>query len=148
MKPFPNRTSAFQRIRLSPDSPNKGRDIHEESYRWPSATLSTRLCHKESAQALRPAAALPAALGGRDSTGYYGLSARVPTLAISQPTLWESEPVPALLMSQVLCCRRCPLDPLTWRTTLGASLLGYKALEAPALPYVDTPVAAQGVGLY
>jgi hypothetical protein len=26
-------------------------------------------------------------LGGRDSTGYYGLSAPAPTLAISQPTL-------------------------------------------------------------
>jgi hypothetical protein len=38
-------------------------------------------------EALRPAAALPATLGGRDSTGYYGLSAPVPTLAISQPTL-------------------------------------------------------------
>jgi hypothetical protein len=40
-----------------------------------------------TAQALRLAAALPAALGGRDSTGYYGLSAPVPTWAISQPTL-------------------------------------------------------------
>lgn len=58
MKPFPNWTSAFQRIRLSPDSPDQGRDIHEESYRRPSATLSTLLCHQESAQALRPAAAL------------------------------------------------------------------------------------------
>ena len=38
-------------------------------------------------EALRPATALPVALGGRYSTGYYGLSAPVPTLAISQPTL-------------------------------------------------------------
>jgi hypothetical protein len=40
-----------------------------------------------TAEVLRPATALPVALGGRDSTGYYGLSAPVPTLAISQPTL-------------------------------------------------------------
>jgi len=40
-----------------------------------------------TAEALCPATALPVALGGRDSTGYYGLSAPVPTLAISQPTL-------------------------------------------------------------
>jgi hypothetical protein len=38
-------------------------------------------------EALRPDTALPVSLGGRDSTGYYGLSAPVPTLAISQPTL-------------------------------------------------------------
>jgi hypothetical protein len=38
-------------------------------------------------------------------------------------------------MSQVLCCVRCPLDPLTWRTTLGTSQLGCKAALAPALPY-------------
>jgi hypothetical protein len=41
----------------------------------------------ESAEALRPATVLPVTLGGRHSTGYYGLSAPVPTLAISQPTL-------------------------------------------------------------
>jgi hypothetical protein len=92
MKPFPNRTSTFQRIRLSPDSPNKGRDIQWESYRQPSATLSHLSCHLESAQALRPAAALPAALGGRDSTGYYGLSAPVPALVISRPILAEAGP--------------------------------------------------------
>jgi hypothetical protein len=40
-----------------------------------------------TAEALRPATALPVALGGRHSTDYYGLSAPVPTLAISQPTL-------------------------------------------------------------
>ena len=38
-------------------------------------------------EALRPATALPVTLVGRDSHGYYGLSAPVPTLAISQPTL-------------------------------------------------------------
>jgi len=38
-------------------------------------------------EALRPATALPVTLDGRDSTGYYSLSAPVPTLAISQPTL-------------------------------------------------------------
>jgi len=41
----------------------------------------------ESAEALRPATALPVTLGGRNATGYYGLSAPVPTLASSQPTL-------------------------------------------------------------
>jgi hypothetical protein len=46
----------------------------------------------ESAQALRPAAALPAALGGRDSTGYYGLSAPVPALVISRPTIAGAGP--------------------------------------------------------
>ena len=40
-----------------------------------------------TAKALRPAAALPTALVGRNPHGYYGLSAPVPTLAISQPTL-------------------------------------------------------------
>ncbi len=40
-----------------------------------------------TAEALRPATALPVALVGRDSIGYDGLSAPVPTLAISQPTL-------------------------------------------------------------
>jgi hypothetical protein len=39
------------------------------------------------AEALRPATALPVALGRRDSTGYYGLSAPLLVLAISQPTL-------------------------------------------------------------
>jgi hypothetical protein len=39
-------------------------------------------------------------------------------------------------MSQVLCCRRCPFGPLTWRTTLWTRLLGCKAREAPALPYL------------
>jgi hypothetical protein len=48
--------------------------------------------------------------------------------------LRESVPVPALLMSQVLCCRRCPFDPLARRTGLGTSQLGCKAALAPALP--------------
>ena len=38
-------------------------------------------------EALCPATALPVTLGGRDSTGYYGLSAPVPTLGISRLTL-------------------------------------------------------------
>ena len=38
-------------------------------------------------EALRPAAALPATLGGRDSTGYYGPSAPLPALVISRPTI-------------------------------------------------------------
>ena len=46
----------------------------------------------ESAEALRPAAALPATLVGRDSHGYYGLSAPVPALGISHPTLTGAGP--------------------------------------------------------
>jgi hypothetical protein len=38
-------------------------------------------------EALCPATALPVTLGGRDSTGYYGLSAPIPALVISRPTL-------------------------------------------------------------
>jgi hypothetical protein len=38
-------------------------------------------------EALCPATALPVTLGGRHSTGYYGLSAPVPALGISHPTL-------------------------------------------------------------
>ena len=87
-----------------------------------------------SAEALRPAAALLAAPVGRDSHGYYGLSAPVPALGISRPTLIGSQPeVPALLVSQVLCGFRYPFDPLTWRTTLGTSQFGCKAIVAPAL---------------
>jgi hypothetical protein len=41
-------------------------------------------------ETLHPAAALPAALGGRDSTGYYGLSGPVPALVISRPILTEA----------------------------------------------------------
>jgi len=40
-----------------------------------------------TAEALRPGTALPVALVGRDSHGYYGLSAPLLVLAISQPTL-------------------------------------------------------------
>jgi hypothetical protein len=85
-------------------------------------------------EALRPATALPVALVGRDSHGYYGLSAPVPTLAIAGLPLRESVPVPALLMSQVLCCVKCPFDPLARRTGFGISLVGCKAHWAPALP--------------
>ena len=46
-----------------------------------------RVVNLVTSEALRPAAALRAALGGRDSTGSYGLSAPVPTVAISQPPL-------------------------------------------------------------
>ena len=81
MKPFPNRTSTFQRIRLSPDHWS----IHWERYdRLVRSAPSSSL---RSAEALRPAAALPAALGGRHATGYSGLSAPLPTLGISHPTL-------------------------------------------------------------
>jgi hypothetical protein len=37
-------------------------------------------------EALCPAMALPMTLGGRHSTGYYGLSVPVPALGISRPT--------------------------------------------------------------
>ena len=40
-----------------------------------------------TAEALRPATMFPAALGGRDSTGDYGLSAPLLTWGISHPTL-------------------------------------------------------------
>ena len=50
--------------------------------------------------------------------------------------LRESVPVPALLASQVLCCRRCPFDPLARRTGFGTRLVGCKAQKAPALPYI------------
>jgi hypothetical protein len=39
-----------------------------------------------TAEALRPDTALPVTLGGRHSTGYYGLSAPLLVLALSQPT--------------------------------------------------------------
>ena len=41
----------------------------------------------ESAEALRPATALPVALVGRNPHGYYGLSAPLSALGISHPTL-------------------------------------------------------------
>jgi len=70
--------------------------------------------------------ALPMTLVGRNPHGYYGLSVPVPALVIV--------PVPALLMSQVLCGGRCPLDPLARRTGFGTSQIGCKAALAPALP--------------
>ena len=45
-----------------------------------------------TAEVLRPATALPVTLGGRDSTGYYDLSAPVPALGISHPTLAGAGP--------------------------------------------------------
>src|SRR5919109_4394049 len=87
MKPFPNRTSTFQRIRLSPGpTPSSVLRTHEE--RYASLVPAAPHCRLSGpAEALRPATALPVTLGGRHSTGYYGLSAPVPTLAISPPTL-------------------------------------------------------------
>jgi CelD/BcsL family acetyltransferase involved in cellulose biosynthesis len=38
-------------------------------------------------EALRPATALPVTLGGRHSTGYYGLSAPLLALVIGRPTV-------------------------------------------------------------
>ena len=87
MKPFPNRTSTFQRIRLSPDPTLLGvvRSHEERDASLVPAAPHCRLTG--SAEALRPVAALPATLGGRHATGYYGLSAPVPTWGISHPTL-------------------------------------------------------------
>jgi hypothetical protein len=76
--------------------------------------------------------ALPAALGGRYSTGYYDLSDPAQHWVSTTQLFWELVPGPALLVSQVLCGGRCPLDPLTWRTTLGTGHAGCKAVVAPA----------------
>ena len=90
MKPFPNRTSTFQRIRLSPDSPlSRLVRTHQERYSG-LVPLAPDCRLTESAEALRHATALPVALGGRDSTGYYGLSAPVLALVISQPIPTEA----------------------------------------------------------
>jgi hypothetical protein len=89
-----------------------------------------------SAEALRPATALPVALGGRDSTGYYGLSAPVPALGISHPTLTGAGPGSGVARVATASCGRCPFDPLTWRTRLGTSSAGCKDRAAPALPYI------------
>jgi hypothetical protein len=102
MKPFPNRTNHFHGIRLSPDSYPKvsrqliGNVVHgsprDPAYCQPRLTVVSL----ESAQALRPATALPVALGGRHSTGYYGLSAPVPALGISRPTIAGAGPGPGV----------------------------------------------------
>jgi hypothetical protein len=87
MKPFPNRTSAFQRIRLSPVTTIfRWRWVSRFRFWRPSATRP-RSIPSMTAEALRPVMALPMTLGGRHSTGYYGLSAPLLVLAISQPTL-------------------------------------------------------------
>src|SRR5919206_5131631 len=98
MKPFPNRTSPFQRLRLSPDSTPPGRGARSSQQKrcsWAHthahdpASCQPRLpvVTLESAEALRPATALPVTLVGRDSHGYYGLSVPLPALGISHPTL-------------------------------------------------------------
>jgi hypothetical protein len=56
------------------------------SFRRPSATRPRSL-PSMTAEALRPATALPVTLGGRHATDYYGLSAPVPALVISRPTM-------------------------------------------------------------
>jgi hypothetical protein len=138
LKPFPNRTSSFQRIRLSPDPTLR---VLSELMRNVISGLLPPAPHCRltgSAEALRPAAALPAALVGRDPHGL--LWPLCPGASIGyQPPYPRGSwlPVPALLMSQVLCGLRCPLDPLIWRTRLGISLVGCKAREAPALPYTN-----------
>ena len=129
MKPFPNRTSTFQRIRLSPDRWS----IH--LVRYARLVRTEPRSSLRPAEALRPAAALPAAPVGRDPHGYYGLSAPVPALVISRPTIAGAGSGSGVARVVTTSCRRCPFDPLTWRTTLGTSRLGCKAALAPALPY-------------
>jgi hypothetical protein len=90
MKPFPNRTSTFQRIRLSPVTALLLRVMSfSVSLKCPSGTRPWSISSM-TAEALRPATALPVALGGRHSTGYYGLSAPVSALVISRPILTEA----------------------------------------------------------
>jgi hypothetical protein len=91
MKPFPNRTSTFQRIRLSPVTTIiRWRWVSRFRFWRPSATRP-RSVPSMTAKALRPAAVLPAALVGRNSHGYYGLSAPVSALVISRPILAEAD---------------------------------------------------------
>jgi hypothetical protein len=91
MKPFPNRTSTFQRIRLSPVTTLlRGRCISRFRLVWRPSATRPRSVASMTAEALRPAPALPVTLGGRDSTGYYGLSAPLPALVISRPILTEA----------------------------------------------------------
>src|SRR5918992_1531814 len=121
MKPFPNRTSTFQRIRLSPDHPPLRVGAFTESvmiaYCDPGSDLRLR-------DRLRPFALLrrypqpwvvvtPPATTASLPRCQHWVSATLP--------LRELTSVPALLVSQVLCGCRCPFDPLTWRTTLGTS---------------------------
>jgi hypothetical protein len=90
MKPFPNRTSTFQRIRLSPDPP-LARLVRTHQERYAGLVPAAPDCRLTgSAEALRPATALPVALVGRDSHGYYGLSAPLLALVISRPILTEA----------------------------------------------------------
>jgi len=69
MKPFPNRTSTFQRIRLSPVTTLLRVMSFSVSFRQPSAARSWSFSSM-TAEALRPATALPVALGGRHSPHY------------------------------------------------------------------------------
>jgi hypothetical protein len=57
------------------------------SFNWRPSATRPRSIPSKTAEALRPATALPVTLGGRDSTSDYGLSAPVPALVISRPTL-------------------------------------------------------------
>ena len=62
--------------------------LHDLAYCQPVLSV-VKLVRSE---ALRPAAALPAAPVGRDSHGYYGLSVPVPALVISRPTIAGASP--------------------------------------------------------
>ena len=109
--------------------------VHGSSLSWPRAS---RFCMSCNWSRLRPLALLrrypqpwwdvtPTATTASLPRCQHGSSADLP--------LRELAPVPAWLMAQVWCCRRCPLVPWTWRTTCGTHRCGGKASAVPALPY-------------
>ena len=148
LKPSPNRTSTFQRIRLSPDPTLSGVvRCHERRY----GGLVPPGSHYPLTDRLRPFALLrrypqpwwdvtPTATTASLPRFRHGLSASLP--------LRESVPVPAWLASPVLCCGRCPLDPFARRTGFGTSQLGCKAVLAPALQDTVLPLRGRGTGSF
>jgi hypothetical protein len=135
LKPFPNRASAFQRTRLSPDPTLAG---VVRCHEWRSGGLVPPGPHYPLTDRLRPFALLRRYPQPRWDVTPTATTASLPRCqhwSSADLPLLELAPVPALLVSQVLCCRGCPLDPLAWRTRFGTSQLGCKAMLAPALPY-------------
>jgi hypothetical protein len=144
MKPLPNRTSTFQRIRLSPDPTLAGVvRCHERRY----GGLVPPGSHYPLTDRLRPFALLR-----RYPQPWWDVTPTATTASLPRFRHWpsaslplrESVPVPALLMSQALCCRRCPLDPLTWSTTLGTTRFGCKARSVPAFQEQAIPLRGRG----
>ena len=87
-----SRGAPFQRIRLSPD-PTRARVLSDLIGNVLSGLVppAPHCRLTGSAEALYPATALPVILGGRDATGYYGLSVPVSALGISHPILTEAD---------------------------------------------------------